>query len=86
MKNTKYIAVLFLAVAIGCTTKKKAVTERKCSLFIEKNHSNDYDYDYDYTVIRCDSFQMKSTIKAVFWVDNAKMIVISEKPIIPEIN
>jgi len=86
MKNIKYIAVLFLAVAIGCTTEKKEiVTKRKCSIFIEKNHSKDYDYDYDYTRISCDSFKMENTRKVVFWVDSAKMIVMSEKPIIPEV-
>jgi len=83
MKNTKLVAILFLTVAIGCTTEKKEIaTERRCSLITEKNHGN----GYDYTRISCDSFKMQSTRKAVFWVDNAKMIVISEKPIIPEIN
>jgi len=83
MKNIKYIAVLFLAVAIGCTTEKKEiVTERKCSLIVEKNHDN----GNDYTRISCDSFKMQNTRKVVFWVDSSKMIVISEKSIIPEIN
>ena len=82
MKNIKYIAVLFLAVAIGCTTEKKEiVTERKCSLIVERNNDN----GNDYTRISCDIFKMQNTRKVVFCVDSTEMIVISEKLIMPEV-
>lgn len=75
MKYLKSLILLTIAAVVSGCGKN-----RDCGLEVQFGESVDYD---GYRTVYCDSFQMITTTEAYAFIDSTKMLVVSERLILP---